>query len=327
MALGEFEIIAKYFRPLAKGNAGALDLGDDAALLAPAAGNTFAVTTDTMIAGVHYFDSDPADLVARKLLRVNLSDLAAMGAEPAAYLLSAALAKPLDEPWLARFCQGLGQDQKEFGVTLCGGDTVASPGPAVLSVTALGNVPEGMALMRSGAKQGDDIYVSGTVGDGALGFRVLLGEFADLAPQHKEFLVSRYHLPQPRVGLGVRLRGVAHAAIDISDGLAADMGHICECSALGAEIAWPRVPLSEAARAVVSQDAGAREFVLAGGDDYELLFTAASGDAAKVLAAADAAGVMVTKIGRISGHTLAIRDETGAAIDLAAAGYTHFGGA
>ncbi len=327
MALGEFEIIAKYFRPLAAGCPGALELDDDAALLAPAAGKIFAVTTDTMIAGVHYFESDPADLVARKLLRANLSDLAAMGAEPAGYLLAAALPKPLDEAWLARFCEGLGQDQEEFGVALCGGDTTATSGPAVLTVTALGEVPEGTALRRSGAKEGDDIYVSGTIGDGALGFRALLGEFPDLAAPDRAFLVSRYHLPQPRVSLGAALRGIAHAAIDVSDGLAADMAHICESSRCGAEIEWARTPLSQAARAVVSGNPDARASVLAGGDDYELLFAAAAGAEGKVEAAAAAAGVAVTKIGRMSGAGLTIRDEKGAAIELEAAGYTHFGGA
>lgn len=326
MALGEFEIIAKYFRPLAEGCAGALGLTDDAALLTPTAGRILAATTDTIIAGVHYFESDPADLVARKLLRVNLSDLAAMGAEPTGYLLSAALPKPLDEAWLARFCRGLGQDQDEFGVVLCGGDTVATSGPAVFTVAALGELPEGTALTRSAAKDGDDIYVSGSIGDGALGFRAILGEFPDLAAAHREFLVSRYHLPQPRIALGAALRGIAHAAIDVSDGLAADMTHICECSGLGAEIEWARVPLSDAGRALVSANPQAREFVLAGGDDYELLFTAAVGAAAKIAAAAAAAGVAVTKIGRMSGAGLTIRDEKGGAIDLSAAGYTHFGG-
>lgn len=326
MALGEFEIIAKYFRPLAEGRAGALGLEDDAALLAPSPGNVFAVTTDTMIAGVHYFESDAADLVARKLLRANLSDLAAMGAKPAAYLLAAALPKPFDESWLARFCEGLAEDQKTFGVALCGGDTVATSGPQVLTVTALGELPEGAALKRAAAKEGDAIYVSGTIGDGALGFRTLLGEFPDLAADHREFLVSRYHLPQPRVALGVSLRGLAHAAIDISDGLAADMTHICESSGTGAEIEWARVPLSDAGRAVVAHMPQAREFVLAGGDDYELLFTAPADAKAEIQAAAEAAGVPVTKIGRITGKTLVIRDEQGAVIDLAEAGYTHFSG-
>lgn len=326
MSLGEFEIIARYFQPLAEGNAGALGLKDDAALLTPAPGNSFVVTTDTMIAGVHYFESDPPELVGRKLLRVNLSDLAAMGATPTGYFLSVALRKPLDEPWLASFCGGLAADQKEFGVALCGGDTVATSGPAVLTVTAVGEAPEGAALMRSGAKSGDDIYVSGTVGDAALGFRVLLGEFGDLAPERRDALVARYHVPVPRLALGVALRGIARAAIDISDGLAADMGHICDCSGAGAEIEWARLPLSEAARAAVGESPEAANFVLAGGDDYELLFTAPPGAEEKVAAAGRAAGVAVTKIGRMAGQAVVIRDENGAAMDLDAAGYTHFGG-
>ena len=326
MGLGEFEIIARYFRPLAAGNAGALGLSDDAALLTPASGNSFVVTTDTMIAGVHYFESDPPDLVGRKLLRVNLSDLAAMGADARGYFLSVALAKPLDEAWLAGFCGGLSDDQKEFGVSLCGGDTVATSGPAVLTVTAVGEVPEGAALTRSGAKLGDDIYVSGTIGDAALGFRILLGEFAGLAAGEREALIARYHLPSPRLALGAALRGVAHSAIDISDGLAADIGHICECSHVGAEIEWAHMPLSEAARAAVAETPDAPNFVLAGGDDYELLFTAPPGAGDKVAAAGRSAGVAVTKIGRMTGDAVIIRDQNGAAMDLEAAGYTHFGG-
>ena len=325
MALGEFEIIARYFRPLAKGNAGALGLTDDAALIAPRPGDSLVMTTDTMIAGVHYFESDASELVGRKLLRVNLSDLAAMGAKPVGYLLSVALPKPLDEAWLAGFCEGLGKDQGTFGVSLCGGDTVATDGPAVLTVAAIGEVPEGAALTRSGARAGDDIYVSATIGDGALGFRALLGEFPDLPHDKRDALIARYHLPSPRLELGLALRGIAHAAIDVSDGLAADMGHICESSGVGAEIEWKQVPLSSAARDVLQQNPQTREFVLAGGDDYELLFTAPADRAEKVAAAASASGTAVTNIGRVTGSGVVVRDEGGAAIELDGAGYTHFG--
>jgi thiamine-monophosphate kinase len=322
---GEFEIIARYFRPLTEGRAGALGLADDGALIAPAAGHALVATTDTLIAGVHFPGGTPPELIARKLLRVNLSDLAAMGATPAAYLLSVALPKPLNEPWLAKFCEGLREDQERFKLALIGGDTVATAGPAVFTVTALGEVPEGQALLRSGAKAGDAIFVSGTIGDGALGLRVMRGEFPDLAPQLRNFLLSRYHLPQPRVTLGMALRGIAHAAIDISDGFAADLAHICETSHVGAIVEWTRMPLSEAAEQILALDPDARKSVLAGGDDYELLFTAESGSADAIQAAAQKCGVPVTMIGRIDrGSGVLVKDVDGTAMVLDSFGYQHF---
>ena len=321
----EFEIIARYFRPLASGCPGALGLADDAALIEPTAGEVLVVTTDTLIAGVHFFERDPPRLIGQKLLRVNLSDLAAMGAKPKVYFLALALPAGFDEVWLAGFCEGLRDDQSEFAITLAGGDTTAIPGPVTLTVTALGEVPKNQALLRSGATAGDTIFVSGTIGDAALGLRVLRGEIGGIRGELRDFLISRYHVPQPRVTLGMALRGLAHAAIDVSDGLVGDLQHVCEASSVGADIEWPRVPLSDAARDVLAVDPEFRSVVLGGGDDYELLFTAAPESSAAIAAAGAKCGVPITAIGRIrKGDGVTVRDSNGGEIAVAAAGYRHF---
>lgn len=323
--LSEFEIIARYFRPLAFGKPGALGLTDDAALLELSAGQALVATTDTMIAGVHYLERDPPDLVGRKLLRVNLSDLAAMGASPVTYLLALSLPENFEEGWLARFCEGLRADQERFGVYLSGGDTTAISGPAVMTVTALGEVPRGQALLRSGAKTGDIIFVSGTIGDGALGLKVARGGLSGLGPEFGDFLLSRYHVPEPRITLGLGLRGLARAAIDISDGLVADLGHICETSGAGAVIEWPRIPLSEAARKAVASEPNLRDTVLGGGDDYELLFTAAPESRDAIAEAGRACGVAVTAVGRIvAGSGVSVVDSGGSEIGIGSPGYRHF---
>lgn len=323
--LGEFEIIARYFRPLTFGKPGALDLTDDAAFLEPSPGQTLVAKTDTLVAGVHYFESDPPELVGRKLLRVNLSDLAAKGATPLAYLMALALPKPLEERWLAHFCEGLRADQERFGIYLCGGDTTATSGPAVLTVTALGEVPKGRALLRSGAKPGDLVFVSGTIGDSALGLRAARGEIEGLGSEPKDFLLSRYRVPEPRLALGLRLRGIAHAAIDVSDGLVADLGHVCETSGVGAAIEWSRVPLSEAGRKALAAKPGLRDAVLAGGDDYELLFTGAADSRDAIVEAGQASGVAVTAVGWIvAGTGVSVVDSDGRRIETGSGGYRHF---
>ncbi len=284
--IGEFGRIDCYFKPLAKGFEGALDLLDDAALLSAPAGETLVVTTDTMIEGVHYLAGENPGRLARKALRVNLSDLASMGARPLVYLLTIALPKAIDDEWLAAFADGLRRDQERFGIHLAGGDSVSTPGPVTVSITAIGAVPDGQAIRRSGARPGDRVWVSGTIGDGVLGLQAAQGGLAALSPGDRDHLAGRYHLPSPRVQLGQRLRGVATAAADISDGLIGDLGHICRASGVGATVAVDRVPLSPAARAAIAMDPALEAEAVAGGDDYELVFAApaAAADAVRRIA-------------------------------------------
>jgi thiamine-monophosphate kinase len=297
VALGEFELIDRLLRPLARGCSGALDLADDAALIDVPHGQQLVVAKDGMVAGVHFLAEDPPALIAGKLLRVNLSDLAAMGAEPLGYLTVLARPPDIGDAWLETFVRGLAEDQARFGLHLLGGDTTSTPGPLTLTLTILGLVPRGMALRRNGAVAGDDIWISGTLGEAALGLRILRG----LAASEDEALdlVDRYRTPRPRVGLGVALRGIATSAIDVSDGLLADLGHILAASKVGAELQAATLPLSAAARCVP----GALDAALAGGDDYELLFTASGALRGAVETAAGAAGVAVTRIGRVEART------------------------
>jgi thiamine-monophosphate kinase len=320
VALGEFAFIAKHLRPLAADSPGALDLLDDAALLDPPQGAELVLTKDAMVAGVHFLADDPPAQIAQKLLRVNLSDLAAMGAAPLAYLLALARAKDTAEAWLAEFCHGLAQDQAEFGIALLGGDTVSTPGPLTLSLTAIGQLPQGQALRRSTARAGDDIWVSGTLGDSALGLKVLQGEL-EAPPEVRAHLTRRYRLPSPRLALGQALRGIASAALDISDGLLADLGHILETSQVGAEIQADALPLSPAARALP----GAREAALAGGDDYELLFTAPPERRPRIAVLSERLALPLTRIGRIErGAGVRALDEEGCEMSVAATGWQHF---
>jgi len=326
--LGEFDLIDRYFAPLAAGAPGAFGLRNDAALLDPAPGHSVVVTTDAIVAGVHFLPGDQAGLVARKLLRINLSDLAAMGAKARSYVLAMALSPELDEAWVVAFVEGLRADQDEFGIVLLGGDTVRTPGPLTLALTAFGEVPKGAVLTRSGARVGDDIYVSGTIGDGALGLKVARGELADLAAADRAELVDRYHVPRPRLALGqalVATGGLATAALDVSDGLVADLGHMAAGADLAAEIEAVAVPLSAPARLALHGDAVLREAILCGGDDYELLFTAPPGAAAAVAALAIEVALPLTRIGRMAAGTgVRVVDEAGAPITLEKAGWSHF---
>ncbi|MGB1026571.1 MAG: thiamine-phosphate kinase, partial [Rhodospirillaceae bacterium] len=271
---GEFSLIDSLFRPLAASASGALDLRDDAALVRVPEGQELTVSCDTLVSGVHFLPKDPPDLVARKCLRVNLSDMAAMGAEPKGVLLSAQLAPDVTTDWLERFADGLGQDLKTFGIGLYGGDTVATPGPTAFSVTIFGHVTQGTALRRSGAKVGQGIWVSGSLGDAAFGLIVLRDGLLGLEHEHQNFLADRYRLPRPRVDLGLGLRGIASACMDVSDGLVADLTHLAKASGVQAVISAPSLPMSDAVAALVADDLDRLESVFAGGDDYELLFCA-----------------------------------------------------
>ena len=314
----EFALIARHFRPLA--GPGGLDLADDAALLDPPAGRQLVLAADAMVAGVHFLPHDPPETIGRKLLRVNLSDLAAMGAAPLGYLMTCAFAQGTPDDWIAGFVQGLAQDQAEFGLAVLGGDTVATPGPATFSLTILGSVEPGRALRRAGARPGDEVWVSGTIGDGALGLLALTGRLPP-APH----LADRYRLPRPRLALGQALAGVARAAMDVSDGLVQDLGHLARAAGCAAEIRAEAVPLSAPAAQLLAADPGHLVRILGGGDDYELLFAAAPADAGRVLAAAAATQTPVARIGRfLDGAGVIVLDAGGMPIDLPRDGWSHF---
>ncbi|MCY4397680.1 MAG: thiamine-phosphate kinase [Rhodospirillaceae bacterium] len=318
---GEFDLIARFFAPLAAAWPGAYGLEDDAALLGVSDGIDRVVTTDALVEGVHFLPDDPPDRVARKALRVNLSDLAAMGATAEAYTLALQIPAERDDDWIAALARGLAADQARFGVTLIGGDTVSARGPALLSVTAIGRLSHGGPLRRNGAASGDDVYISGTIGDGGLGLRARRGEAADLDSVQRQYAVDRYRLPEPRVALGPALVGTASACLDVSDGLVADLGHLARASGLAAEILIDNVPWSEAAAA--SRDYPATERIAAG-DDYELLFTAPPVRRDTVKAIAQAAGTPVARIGRtLSGSGVRVLDSGGVALVLGTTGWRH----
>lgn len=324
MKTGEFERIAHYFAPLAAKFPGAFGLTDDAAVLAPSPGCEFVVTTDTVVEGVHFVGDEPPAQIASKMLRVNLSDLAAMGARPVAYTLNIALCRDVDDAWLAGFCAGLQADQDTFGVHLMGGDSVATNGPVVLTVTAFGEAPAGKALRRNGAAPGDRIFVSGTIGDAALGLRVVQGNLAGLENAAALALASRYRLPEPRLALGWNLIGVASAAADISDGLIADLGHIADASGVGAVVYWDDVPVSAVARAAAALVDNLPEVILTGGDDYELVFTAPPDVATKVSALATRLNIDLCEIGVIdASNGVRVVNVNGCDLGLQGGGYTH----
>ena len=297
---GEFETIAELFRPLAHGAPEALDLRDDAAVLSPRPGEDLVVTADAVVEGVHFLPDDPLDLVARKLLRVNLSDLAAKAAEPFAYLLTIAWSPRCGWAERRAFAAGLAADQAAFGVRLIGGDTVSTPGPLTAGVTAFGRVPTGRAVLRGGARPGDRLFVSGAVGDGLLGLRAVRGEL-DLPDEAVAALADRYRLPRPRLTLRAALRTHARAAIDVSDGLIADVGHLAAASGLAAAIDLDALPLSAPARAWLTRQSRETALVelVTGGDDYEIVCAVAPEQADAFRAAAEAAGTPVTEIGRV----------------------------
>lgn len=320
----EFDLIASLFAPLARGWPGALGLKDDAALVDVPPGQRLVTTVDAIVAGVHFLPDDPPELVARKLVRVNLSDIAAMGARPFAVLLAAAFPRDATAEWLERFAAGLAADVGAYGVHLIGGDTVATPGPATFSLTAFGLVEPGRELLRAGAGAGDELWVSGTLGDAALGLMVATGALA-VREDEGAALLDRYRLPRPRVELGPRLGGLATACMDVSDGLCGDLAHICAASGVGAVVEIEAVPLSTAARAVVERRPELRDRVLGGGDDYELLFTAPPAAAEGIRAAAAAAGVPVARIGRmVAGAGVVVRDGQGREVEASRRGYDHF---
>ena len=327
--MGEFDLIARYFtRPVRPEGAAALGVGDDCALLAPAPGMQLAVSSDMLVEGRHFFaDVDP-EALGHKALAVNLSDLAACGARPLAFTLALSLPR-VHEPWLAGFSRGLLQLADAHGCQLVGGDTTR--GPLNICITVFGEVPPGQALLRSGARPGDDLYVSGTLGDARLALEALLGHItlpADVLARAR----LRLERPTPRVALGLALRGIASSAMDLSDGLVGDVSHILRASGVGAVIDVDVTSNLIAERAFLASDGGTlnaewmRQCVLSGGDDYELAFTAPAAQRHAVATAAQASGVAVTRIGAVVGQPgLSLVDSQGRGVESRYASFDHFG--
>ncbi len=322
---GEFDVIAKYFAPLARDEAGALGLKDDAAFLSPKAGHDLVLTTDAIVEGIHFLPSDPPGAIAQKALRVNISDLAAKGAKPRAYLLTAALTSQIDDAWLKAFAGGLKKDQKRFGLSLIGGDTVSTPGPLTLSITAIGEVQRGRMVTRGGARIDDDVWASGSIGDAGLGLIQATDHPYKLSLEQTRYLVSRYQVPEPRLSLGLALVGLAHACVDVSDGLVADLGHLCVASGVSIQVCSADVPLSMAAKAIVSANKISIETLLTAGDDYELAFTAPKAARKRLVEIAAELRVKITRIGQTSrGASVTVVGCDGQMLQFDRSGFTHF---
>lgn len=322
----EFDLIARYFAPLADGRrVKTYGLTDDAASVITTPGCELVMTADAIVRGVHFLPADPPDLVARKALRTNLSDLAAKGADPLCYLVCLALPKETDEAWIAGFARGLAADQATYGIELAGGDTTSTLGELVVAITALGEVAAGRMLRRGAGRIGDEIWVSGTIGDGALGLLAAQGRFAPSEPDILATLIDRYRLPRPRTALGPLLVELGVAAMDVSDGLAQDLAHMCRLAGCGAVVDAAAVPLSAAAMALRNLDDNLLTTILSGGDDYELLIAVAPEKAGALAEAGRRSGTPVTRIGRlVAGEGLDIRAADGGRIVLERGGWTHF---
>lgn len=328
-SVGEFELIAEYFAPLAT-DPGAFGLKDDAASLSPPEGCDLVLTKDALVAGVHFLEDDPADLVARKALRVNISDLAAKGAEPLGYLMSIALPNGWTREWLALFAQGLNQDQSIYGMSLLGGDTVRTPGPLTISVTAIGSVPKGKMVRRGTGQIGDKLYVSGTIGDAALGLQVRqtteVASAWNLSEIQSQELCQRYKIPEPRHVLAPVLIEFASAAMDISDGLIGDLTKMLQRANIGARVELADIPLSSPASHIIRHDPEALRYVLSGGDDYEVLAAIPPDKSKAYEKAANAVGVSVTCVGGLieGEQTVSLLDQHGQYVHLTHTSYAHF---
>ena len=318
MPLSEFQLIEEVFAPLATSKA-ALGLKDDVAVLHAQAGKDLIIKTDTIVESVDFFSNDPASTVAKKALRINLSDLAAKGAIPIGYLLTLALRNDVRMSWLRNFARGLAEDQRKFKISLLGGDMSSTPGPLTISIAAFGYVPSGSAILRGGAQQDDLVFVSGSIGDSGGGLEGLKRKIK------RPTLIDRFRVPEPRVRLGPKLRGIASAALDVSDGLIADLGHIADVSKVHIAVRASQVPMSGALRKAWGSDDRAVLRAATAGDDYEIAFTAPRAKRAKVTAMAKSAGVPVTEIGWVmKGRGVSLLNEQGRPISVKRAGYTHF---
>jgi thiamine-monophosphate kinase len=324
--LGEFGRIARFFRPLAAGFPGALGLTDDAAILDVPPGQELVLTTDAIVAGIHFLPEDAPGDIARKALRVNLSDLAAKGARPLAYTLTLATRRDIGDDWVEAFAAGLAGDQVGYGIVLAGGDSVSTEGPVWASITAFGLVDAGRMVRRSGARPGDIVLLTGTVGDAALGLMAEQGRLS-LDTADREAVVERYRLPRPRTHLAAAIGAHAHGALDVSDGLAADFGHLCRASRVIGRIEIPKLPLSPAVRRAIQADPSLIAQVLGGGDDYEVLLTAPADAVRELRAAATAARIDLTEVGSIertdSAGEAHLMNDAGKRLSLEKSGWTH----
>ncbi|ARQ03122.1 thiamine-phosphate kinase [Pseudorhodoplanes sinuspersici] len=334
MQSGEDKLIARYFKPLATAD-GALGLRDDAAFYSPPEGHELVLTADAIVSGVHFLPADPANCVAKKALRVNLSDLAAKGAAPAGCLMTLALPagsndSSSNETWLDAFASGLKADCEHFSCPVFGGDTVKTDGPLSVSIFAFGVLPRGTMVQRSGANPGDRVFVTGTIGDGALGLK-LLREPArkaawSLSDGDAKHLIDRYRVPQPRLAMAAAVRALASAAMDVSDGLVGDLAKLCDVSGVSARIEAKAIPLSSGARHALSSEPALIETIATGGDDYEILCTVAPDRIERFRELATAADIGVTDIGEIlEGHDPPrIVGADGAALTFARTSFSHF---
>jgi thiamine-monophosphate kinase len=325
---GEEKLIERFFKPLAT-HPGALGLADDAAYLSPPPGHDLVVTTDSTLAGVHFFEDDPADAIAKKALRVNLSDLAAKGAEPIGALLAISFPPDVNEGWIANFARGLGEDCAAFSCPLLGGDTTKTPGPLSISITAIGKVPSGQMVKRAGAKSGDLVVVSGTIGDAALALelkkRLLSGGLGTLNKPQAAELTRRYRLPEPRLALAPLLRAHATAAMDVSDGLVGDLGKLAAVSGVSAQFDTSKLPLSNPAHDAIAAEPDLLSLAVTGGDDYEVLAAVPEGKFKAFAEAAGKAGVAVTAIGRFdAGAGVKVLGPDGQELLFESGSYSHF---
>jgi len=321
--MNEFDLISKYFSPLAKAVRGAEGLTDDACFLKIKNTGTMVVTTDTIIEDVHYISDTPAELIARKLLRVNISDLAAKSAIPAYYTLNITMNEKVDEAWLDSFTRGLKADQRKYGIMLAGGDTTRSTGRMSFSVTAIGESIK--PVKRATAKQGDIIYVTGSIGDSFLGLQLRQSKLERTAITRADYFINRYNLPEPKLDFGVLLGGFASAACDISDGLVADLGHICQASDAAAMIRSSAIPLSTQALSLIKRGSYKLEQFITHGDDYEICFTVPPHKQAIAEEAARKTETRISAIGEvIKGKGVLVINDKGRPVIVNHGGYSHF---
>jgi len=320
----EFNIINKYLSPLSAPEVGAFGLTDDAAVINPTNNKSLILTKDAIVEDVHFLAGTSPENIAHRLIGSNLSDISAMGAKPTYYMIAAFLNNSVDEAWIKEFTETLAKYNQKYNISLIGGDTVKTNNSLSFSLTMFGEIEKNNELRRNGAQDGDAIFVSGTIGDAALGLKSLIGEITT-TESSKIFLENRYYIPQPRISLGNKLLGIATSAIDISDGLLADLGHICECSNLGANIYKDKIPLSNQTNELSLKNSELFEIIATGGDDYELLFTVRKDDESYINQLSQELDLRLTKIGKMTTKTnkVTLFDKRNDEINFSKQGYIH----